>query len=131
MKKRVKNKWLEALRSGEYKQCKNRLTNGRGFCCLGVLTDLYIKSPTGKKNGAYWKKDYEQGEPYFVSKSQTEPNITPEEVRHWAGLTDTVPEVNTPKGIASLAALNDANHDTEYQKPWSFNKIADTIEEQL
>ena len=39
--KKVKKKWLEALRSGKYKQGKNELikaTNGGfSYCCLGVL----------------------------------------------------------------------------------------------
>ena len=29
-------KWLEALRSGDYQQCQQQLTDGRGYCCLGV-----------------------------------------------------------------------------------------------
>lgn len=33
----VKEKWLAALRSGEYKQCGGQLYNGYGYCCLGVL----------------------------------------------------------------------------------------------
>lgn len=38
MPKRLKNRWLKALRSGEYGQLKGRLTDGKGrFCCLGVL----------------------------------------------------------------------------------------------
>jgi hypothetical protein len=28
--------WVEALRSGEYRQCKGSLHKGKGFCCLGV-----------------------------------------------------------------------------------------------
>lgn len=28
--------WIDALKSGEYKQCKNQLHNGEGYCCLGV-----------------------------------------------------------------------------------------------
>jgi hypothetical protein len=45
--------WIDALRSGKYKQTDSRLrdTNawlgkdrrGTGFCCLGVLCDLAIK----------------------------------------------------------------------------------------
>lgn len=32
--------WLEALRSGKYKQAKNTLKSADGgFCCLGVLCD--------------------------------------------------------------------------------------------
>ncbi len=36
----LKAKWLEALRSGEYKQCQSTLTDGIGFCCLGVLANI-------------------------------------------------------------------------------------------
>ena len=38
----LKAKWIEALRSGEYKQTTNTLcsSNGESFCCLGVLIDL-------------------------------------------------------------------------------------------
>ena len=37
MKAEDKAKWLEALRSGEYKQTDNTLCNGTAYCCLGVL----------------------------------------------------------------------------------------------
>ena len=29
-------KWIEALESGEYPQCKESLYDGQGYCCLGV-----------------------------------------------------------------------------------------------
>jgi len=35
-----KARWLEALRSGKYKQGKQRLRKGDSFCCLGVLCDI-------------------------------------------------------------------------------------------
>lgn len=38
--KQEKADWLEALRSGEYKQCRGGLHDGEGFCCLGVLYDV-------------------------------------------------------------------------------------------
>ena len=45
----IKEKWVRALRSGEYKQAEQSLrreiTPGTmGYCCLGVLTDLYCKA---------------------------------------------------------------------------------------
>ena len=46
MKIELKQKWLAALRSGEYKQCSGTLTgragNGSdvGYCCLGVLAKV-------------------------------------------------------------------------------------------
>lgn len=41
MNEKIKKKWLKALRSGDYKQCRNKLTsNLKSFCCLGVLCDV-------------------------------------------------------------------------------------------
>src|ERR1700746_4178083 len=37
MIKDVAEKWVAALRSGKYKQAKNHLYDGEGYCCLGVL----------------------------------------------------------------------------------------------
>ena len=37
MPKALAEKWLADLRSGEYKQCRGKLCNGVGYCCLGVL----------------------------------------------------------------------------------------------
>lgn len=37
-KAELKRKWIEALRSGRYRQTTGRLTDGEGgYCCLGVL----------------------------------------------------------------------------------------------
>ena len=40
MDKLIKAKWLAALRSGEYKQIKDKLHTTSGHCCLGVLTEV-------------------------------------------------------------------------------------------
>jgi hypothetical protein len=32
--------WVEALRSGEYKQTKSNLRTTEGFCCLGVACEV-------------------------------------------------------------------------------------------
>lgn len=37
MPKALAEKWLEDLRSGEYQQCRAKMTDGSGYCCLGVL----------------------------------------------------------------------------------------------
>ena len=37
MRPEIKEKWVGALRSGQYKQCRNELHDGEGYCCLGVL----------------------------------------------------------------------------------------------
>ena len=43
LKPEIKEKWVAALRSGEYKQTRGYLSNSNGFCCLGVLCDLHSK----------------------------------------------------------------------------------------
>ena len=40
MKKEIKDKWVAALRSGEYQQAYGRLRDDNSFCCLGVLCDI-------------------------------------------------------------------------------------------
>ncbi len=40
MNPEYKQKWIEALRSGKYKQCKETLFDGVGYCCLGVLCEI-------------------------------------------------------------------------------------------
>jgi hypothetical protein len=41
MNKEIKNKWVVALRSGEYKQGKHLLrSTGNRYCCFGVLCDV-------------------------------------------------------------------------------------------
>lgn len=34
-------KWVQALRYGEYKQATGALQKAEGYCCLGVAADLY------------------------------------------------------------------------------------------
>ena len=40
MKKKLKRKWVKALRSGEYCQTEGSLIDEKGYCCLGVLCDV-------------------------------------------------------------------------------------------
>lgn len=40
MDQAIKKTWTAALRSGEYQQCSGSLTDGVGFCCIGVLGDI-------------------------------------------------------------------------------------------
>lgn len=35
-----KKKWIEVLRSGEYKQAHFKLFDGIGYCCLGVACSI-------------------------------------------------------------------------------------------
>jgi hypothetical protein len=57
-------KVLVALRSGEYKQARGVLQNTGGYCCLGVMCDVYEKetgnvlgrTPSGLLNGNTLRK---------------------------------------------------------------------------
>jgi hypothetical protein len=52
MNPEIKQKWVEALRSGEYKQCRNVLRNDAGeMCCLGVLRELVSPGDTSSTDG--------------------------------------------------------------------------------
>lgn len=50
----INKKWIEALRSGKYKQTTNCLKDGNGYCCLGVGLDI-IKDDL---HGVKWKPGY-------------------------------------------------------------------------
>lgn len=52
MKPEIKQKWIDALRSGEYQQDVGVLKTEKGYCCLGVLADLY-----NKEHNLEWCKD--------------------------------------------------------------------------
>jgi hypothetical protein len=70
MDAQLKAKWVEALRSGKYSQCKKRLTDGVGHCCLGVLADaagLQIGKEVGDDlPGGYIKFDDLLGRDYSM-----------------------------------------------------------------
>jgi hypothetical protein len=123
MKPEVKEAWLKALRSGEYQQGIDFLRTDEGFCCLGVLCDVYDKQNNNTQS--LWKNyNSEHGKTtdYFYL---DEVGVLPEKVREWAGLNDSSPHVYVKKangGIncIGLTVLNDEGKD--------FNQIADVIE---
>jgi len=117
MKKRVMNKWVKALRSGEYRQCKGSMveTNGKGdkFCCLGVLTNIYVEE-NGMKGFTYLEKE---GWKYCTGNNDKGNGLLNEKVREWAGLNSNNGELENG---TDLASLNDGGK--------SFNTIAKVIE---
>lgn len=42
MDERVKELWIKALRSGEFKQCRGHLSKNGRYCALGVLSLLAL-----------------------------------------------------------------------------------------
>ena len=48
MNPELKQKWVAALRSGDYEQARGALGDGTGYCCLGVLCDIDPSVKIGK-----------------------------------------------------------------------------------
>jgi hypothetical protein len=118
----VKQKWVEALRSGKYKQGTGALRDSDGmYCCLGVLCELAVEAGAASRtnSGTYGVRD-EEG--YMIDGSDS---VLPQSVSVWAGLHGAAnPMVVFGTNHASLADLND-------NVGLSFERIADVIEEQL
>ena len=115
MKEAIKDKWVSALLSGEYKQAKNTLNNGEGFCCLGVLCDLAAKEGIGEWNKTtfYDKKGGDIGG-----------GVPTNEVVKWAGMKDynpNVPYASPQSPETCLASMNDSGK-------YTFDDIAFVIE---
>jgi hypothetical protein len=126
MNPKVKTKWLEALRGGEYKQARHRLRSPYdGFCCLGVLCDIYTK----EVGGSWEYSECEDGCGHTLEVGdESATTDLPYCVVEWAGLEDSSPQVRVAVGCsyfepATLAELNDEGR--------SFKEIADVIDHQL
>lgn len=127
MNPEVKTMWLEALRSGEYKQTTERLRNGDAYCCLGVLCDLYAKHNPG---AGFEPKDGTR-HIFTTSGNYVAETLPPWSVQRWAGLNGFDVPAKAAAGVVrydpqvsiSLAAINDEGV--------SFEVIADIIEKFL
>lgn len=141
MNAKVKEKWLAALRSGNYKQGQKVLKQGAPgevarYCCLGVLCDLAVDagvvtsdlnvagSGVTDRDGRFINNVWA----FFGLPEDINESTLPLAVRDWAGLDGGNPSVPvnriTPGYPTNLASLNDAYNAT-------FADIADIIEEYL
>jgi hypothetical protein len=112
MKPEIKKLWVEALRSGDYKQGHGRLARIKDkqieYCCLGVLCEV-LEVPREKNNGYF---TYEEGSMF-----------PPNSAYQAAGLIKGTC-INYDGTEIELHFLNDSY-------PLSFKQIADLIEAQL
>jgi hypothetical protein len=115
MNQEIKEKWVKALRSGEYPQGTLALNDCGKFCCLGVLCDMY-----SKETGEPWvESEITQGKKLIHS----EEGLLPYEVRYWSGANTSdgqLPFLGRQKEELWLANLNDGG--------MPFGQIADLIE---
>lgn len=71
MNKQNVRKWVEALRSGNFKQATGQLCNDGAYCCLGVACTIANVSINGE---------------HFNS-------VLPDAVMEWLGVEDSDPEI--------------------------------------
>jgi len=111
-------KWVDALRSGEYEQGKGGLRKKKDntFCCLGVACDI---SGVGDwKTDNVWYLEYYVDEDCGGSSSAD----LPDQVSDWLGIPSGSPELKTQVGeMTDAITLND---DSGY----TFSQIADAVE---
>lgn len=114
MRRDIATKWAEALRSGEYRQCKEVLQREEGFCCLGVLCDLHRQA----KGGEWVGPDHHThgGMVYQPAEGGEDYALLPEAVQEWAGIRGPNPSVRCDP----LTILNDEGR--------KFDDLADMIE---
>lgn len=102
-------RWVEALRSGDFDQATGSLRDVDSFCCLGVACELYRREA---KKGR-WKEDPEIGTRYFHDESgDFADDVLPVLVQRWLGLRCN--DGAYSGGEHSLAELNDNGHPFDY-----------------
>ena len=114
MKPEIKERWVKALRSGEYEQTTGILHGDEGYCCLGVLCDLYAK-----EHDVFW--NYNSNTMRYDMFGE-DLNL-PLKVVEWASVNRNPAVVQEGMGTTTLSFMNDGGFD--------FNQIAQIIEEQL
>lgn len=97
-------KWIDALRSGEYKQGQDRLNDGDAFCCLGVACHTLY----GPRDDGRW---FDMG------------TVAPDELVRDLHLRDENGGFPLGKELKNNPCLTDAN-----DRDVSFTEIADFIE---
>jgi len=130
MKKEVAKKWVEALRSGKYKQGKAYLKqinskNEPRHCCLGVLCELYDQQMKKNHKKTLFTEHMIDSETdvEFISFNKHDGGL-PKEVREWANMINPCGEfVNDKDRVEYLSDLNDDGK--------KFSTIADIIEKNV
>lgn len=117
--KELRQKWLNALRSGRYQQGRRHLRKDGRYCCLGVLCDV---SGVGKwrYNERFSCFSYGGDTPYNNATA-----TVPELVREAVGLRDEGGGAGNAVGSKVYSGLIWLNDNREL----SFEEIADILEQ--
>lgn len=121
----ILTEWVRSLREDNIEQAHGVLCNGKGYCCLGVLSEQAVKA--GIINAGKYGKERKIPTPkekiYRSKNGGFSSTLLTGDVARWAGL-----ERNPKVGIAgqvsytSLSQLNDSG--------MTFIKIAEEIEKE-
>jgi hypothetical protein len=131
MNPEVKQKWIDALRSGKYEQGSEKLRSVTGYCCLGVLCDIYAQEHNTQWEFRGDEEINPQSQDYWYFGDQSE--FLPESVMNWA-------ELKTPNPNVRVDVEDNEDEDNWYytdelsninDSGYSFNGIANLIEAQL
>lgn len=113
-KKRVQL-WVDALRSGKYKQARGRLeTSGGEYCCLGVACDVAIA------NGIDIDRQVSK---YGAVRYGETTSVLPRKVAAWFGFEESSPAVTVNEDFSAEVTCVFLNDDLHY----NFNQIADAV----
>lgn len=124
--KENRQKWLAALRSGDFTQSRGDLEtldshgNTVGYCCLGVACVVAMNEGVPLTRSTDPEAGYSS---YADPDGALYSGSLPIAVQGWLGVHSSGPRVVTSLGYVSLAALNDGER-------WTFDQIAEAIEAQ-
>lgn len=126
----AKRAWVDALKSGNYKQTECCLNDKHGHCCLGVACDVFQKI---EGRGHWVELLGEETSHGFEVGEKMEEFVLPDEVAHWLmGNGEYNPFLLREyfKGNVSCVGCND-DHDLSFEEiailvENSFN-VADSI----
>ncbi len=87
MNPEIKEQWIAALESGEYPKSAYALKTHEGYCCLGVLCELYAKT---HNDGSGFVENHENPNDVFsfvlAQKDTGSAGFLPDVVADWAGI---------------------------------------------
>lgn len=90
MNQEIKKRWIQALTSGDYSQTQENLRDRTGFCCLGVLCDLYFRDNTESSCWIVSDDDVIERDTFYCVTAEGSPRnnheVLPYPVALWAGL---------------------------------------------
>ena len=131
MNPEVKQKWIGALRSGKYEQGSEKLRSPNGYCCLGVLCDLYVKENNKEWNFNGYDEDGDETNPhpmdYWCFDGEYE--FLPQSVMDWAKLYLRNPILRVDDNDEMFEFNEEVS--TLNDEGYSFSEIADLIEAQM